>query len=282
VPDAILTDRCQPAPYSGRMFERDLTTITLATPERLWPLYTDVSRWPEWDEAVVQVTLDGPFASGTGGTLAPRGGRPLPIRLTDVTPHRSFTHELPQGAMTVRVRHRLERLTGGTRIVHQLCVEGAGALEVGEGLVASVERALALLAAKAAEGQAPTLGGVILYTPDVPRTVDFYRRALGLEVALEAPGGTYVQLAGAVPLAFVSEADLEGVLPLPVRRSRAGEAPPAVELLFVFADVEAAYARAVAAGATPVSAPAAKPWGQVVAYVRDLDGVLIELCSPWG
>jgi hypothetical protein len=64
VPDAILTDRCQPAPYSGRMFERDLTTITLATPERLWPLYTDVSRWPEWDEAVVQVTLDGPFASG--------------------------------------------------------------------------------------------------------------------------------------------------------------------------------------------------------------------------
>lgn len=264
------------------MFEHDLTAITVAPPERLWPLYADVTRWPEWDEAVERVTLDGPFITGGGGTMALRGREPLPYRLTEVTPHCSFTHELQVDAATVRVHHRLERLTGGTRIVHQLAVEGVGAREVGEGLVAGVERALSLLATKAAAGQAPSLGGVILYTPDVPRTVDFYRRALGLEVALEAPGGTYVQLTGAVPLAFVSESSLEEVLPLPVRRSRAAEAPPAVELLFVFADVHAAYARAVAAGAAPVSAPAAKPWGQVVAYVRDLDGVLIELCSPWG
>jgi hypothetical protein len=26
--------------------------------------------------------------------------------------------------------------------------------------------------------------------------------------------------------------------------------------------------------------PKIKPWGQVVAYVRDLDGFLIEVCSP--
>ncbi|HEV7516808.1 MAG TPA: lyase, partial [Thermoanaerobaculia bacterium] len=40
------------------------------------------------------------------------------------------------------------------------------------------------------------------------------------------------------------------------------------------------YARAVEAGAAPVSQPATKPWGQDVAYVRDLDGVLIEIASP--
>ena len=53
------------------------------------------------------------------------------------------------------------------------------------------------------------------------------------------------------------------------------------ELMLVFADVEAAYARAVKAGAVAVSAPVLKPWGQQVAYVRDAQGVLVELCSPW-
>jgi lactoylglutathione lyase len=47
-------------------------------------------------------------------------------------------------------------------------------------------------------------------------------------------------------------------------------------------DVAAAYAKAVAAGAVPIAAPIAKPWGQVVAYVRAQDGSLIELCSAIG
>jgi hypothetical protein len=28
-----------------------------------------------------------------------------------------------------------------------------------------------------------------------------------------------------------------------------------------------------------VAEPEAKPWGQTVGYLRDLDGVLIELCT---
>jgi uncharacterized glyoxalase superfamily protein PhnB len=47
----------------------------------------------------------------------------------------------------------------------------------------------------------------------------------------------------------------------------------------VTGDPHAAYTHAIAAGALPVQAPRAKPWGQVVGYVRDLDGVLVELCS---
>jgi uncharacterized glyoxalase superfamily protein PhnB len=45
-------------------------------------------------------------------------------------------------------------------------------------------------------------------------------------------------------------------------------------------DVAGAYARAVAAGAAAVQEPRQKPWGQTVGYVRDLNGVLVELCSP--
>jgi catechol 2,3-dioxygenase-like lactoylglutathione lyase family enzyme len=46
--------------------------------------------------------------------------------------------------------------------------------------------------------------------------------------------------------------------------------------------VEAAHAKALAHGATELAAPVAKPWGQVVSYVRAPDGCLIELCSPMG
>jgi catechol 2,3-dioxygenase-like lactoylglutathione lyase family enzyme len=29
-----------------------------------------------------------------------------------------------------------------------------------------------------------------------------------------------------------------------------------------------------------VAAPTTKPWGQVVAFVRDKDGIVVELCTP--
>ena len=54
------------------------------------------------------------------------------------------------------------------------------------------------------------------------------------------------------------------------------------EIALVTGDVAAAHARAVAAGAREMAAPVAKPWGQVVSYVRCPDGVLVELCTPVG
>ena len=45
-------------------------------------------------------------------------------------------------------------------------------------------------------------------------------------------------------------------------------------------EIEAAYQRALAAGATAVSPPGQKPWGQTVAFVRDKDGIVVEICSP--
>jgi uncharacterized glyoxalase superfamily protein PhnB len=48
----------------------------------------------------------------------------------------------------------------------------------------------------------------------------------------------------------------------------------------VTADVPALFARAMKAGATAMCEPAAKPWGQTVAYLRDNAGHLVELCTP--
>ncbi|MEP0820911.1 VOC family protein [Trichocoleus desertorum GB2-A4] len=56
--------------------------------------------------------------------------------------------------------------------------------------------------------------------------------------------------------------------------------PAGIEIGFVTEDVAAAFAQAVTAGAVAVVAPTVKPWGQTVGYIRDLDGILIELGSP--
>ena len=54
------------------MFEWSHQVVTSARPEQVWPLYADVDRWREWDSGLLDVTLDGPFAVGSRGTLRSR------------------------------------------------------------------------------------------------------------------------------------------------------------------------------------------------------------------
>ena len=56
--------------------------------------------------------------------------------------------------------------------------------------------------------------------------------------------------------------------------------PPGVSITLVTDDVAGAMNRAIDAGATPYVDVHEMPWGQTVAYVRDADGVLVELATP--
>ncbi|MDD2713964.1 MAG: hypothetical protein PHU77_13690 [Simplicispira sp.] len=38
--------------------------------------------------------------------------------------------------------------------------------------------------------------------------------------------------------------------------------------------------RALAAGAAPMRQAEVMPWGQTIAYVADINGFLVELCTP--
>ncbi len=125
------------------------------------------------------------------------------------------------------------------------------------------------------------LGYTILYVPDVDAALRFYTEAFGLERRLLTPAGDYGELkTGACALAFAAEdlASSHGFDFTPQR-------PPAraaFEVVLVTDDVQAAYDRAVAAGARALSAPKTQPWGQTIAYVSDPHGFTIELGSPLG
>ena len=121
-------------------------------------------------------------------------------------------------------------------------------------------------------------GYTILYVPDVPASLAFYQAAFGLNTRFLHDSGDFAELdTGATALAFCSHALLHAMGKSP----RAPQADhPSFEIALVTDDVPAAVARAQAAGAQLVQAPTDMPWGQTIAYVRDLNGFLVELCTP--
>ena len=54
---------------------------------------------------------------------------------------------------------------------------------------------------------------------------------------------------------------------------------PAAQVAFVSDDIDVDWARAVGAGAAIVKPPEAKPWGQTAGYLRDCNGVIVELAT---
>lgn len=118
----------------------------------------------------------------------------------------------------------------------------------------------------------------ILYVDDVRGTLAFYERAFGQEVAFVHDSGDYGELlTGETKLAVSSTALMQQLGKTP---GRARSDAPVFEIAFETDDVQAAYDRAISAGANPVQAVREEPWGQTTSYVSDPNGYLIELCSP--
>ena len=143
------------------MWTYEHTVTADATPEAIWPLYADVSAWLRWDGGLASVTLDGPFAAGSRGTLQPMGQDPLPFTLTQATPNSGFTDETQIPGAVLRFIHRLTADGHRTRISHRLEIDGPAADEIG-----------------------PNLGPAI--TADFPETMDHLARLAEAATAVQA------------------------------------------------------------------------------------------------
>ncbi len=127
------------------------------------------------------------------------------------------------------------------------------------------------------------LGYTIIYVDDVPKTMSFYEAAFQLKPKFLQKVGSeaYGELdTGAATLAFASTQLANSNLPEGFRENSLEAKPAGFEVGLVTEDVDAAYDHAVVHGAHSIVPPTPKPWGQRVAYVRDLNGVLVGICSP--
>jgi catechol 2,3-dioxygenase-like lactoylglutathione lyase family enzyme len=125
------------------------------------------------------------------------------------------------------------------------------------------------------------LGYVILYVKDVAASVVFYEEAFGLKRRFIHEAGMYAEMdTGATTLAFAANGLAKTNLPCEFRGNELSGPPAGFEVALTTSDVQAAYEQALTAGAVALAAPVSKPWGQIVAFVRDKDGIIVELCTP--
>jgi lactoylglutathione lyase len=123
-------------------------------------------------------------------------------------------------------------------------------------------------------------GYCIFYVPSVECALELFEKAFHQRRRFLHDSGMYGELdTGSTVLAFASHEMGDANLNGDYAKTNAIEKPFGMELAFVVDDVPSAYAHAVTCGCIAVREPKTKPWGQTVAYVRTMDGILIELCT---
>jgi lactoylglutathione lyase len=123
----------------------------------------------------------------------------------------------------------------------------------------------------------------ILYVKDVEKSIDFYEKAFGFVRKFITPDNDYGELlVGETTLSFASITLANTNLSDGFVESNLTNKPFGIEIGFTSENVEEVIKSALSAGGTLLENPKTKPWGQVVAYVRDIDGFLIEICTPMG
>jgi uncharacterized glyoxalase superfamily protein PhnB len=118
----------------------------------------------------------------------------------------------------------------------------------------------------------------ILYVDDVADTIDFYCRAFGVDQKMIHESGQYGELStGSTSLSFSSKTLMSQLGKNP---GTVDPTAPVFEIAFETDDVPVALKRAIDAGASLVQDAKTMPWGQTISYVNDLNGFLIEICTP--
>ncbi|KXF79920.1 VOC family protein [Enterovibrio coralii] len=117
----------------------------------------------------------------------------------------------------------------------------------------------------------------ILYVEDVAKTLSFYENAFGLTRGFLHESGDYGELVtGETKLAFSSMALMKDLGKNP---KALDDNSPSFEIAFETDDVKTKLEKALEAGAVLVQDVEHMPWGQTTAYVRDINGTLVEICT---
>ena len=84
---------------------REASLETKAPADRVWRVWSDVNRWPEWNPDMKESRLDGPLKLGATGMINTRSGGKHDVVVTQYQEGRSFELEstaMPGTKMAIR------------------------------------------------------------------------------------------------------------------------------------------------------------------------------------
>lgn len=124
-------------------------------------------------------------------------------------------------------------------------------------------------------------GYTIFYVDNVEETIQFYEKAFGFNRKFVTPENDYGELiSGETTIAFASIELGNSNFKKGFEKIKNNEKPIGMEMVFVTEEIEKDFQKALEAGAIEFEKIIEKPWGQKVGYVKDINGILIEICTP--
>ncbi len=106
------------------MLIAEYSLITPISPAAIWRYYQDVSLWPKWDHGLEEVRLNGPFQTGSSGTLKPVGGPLVHYKISSVIPNQYFQDISKLPLCRIIFTHTLTQYEGKTQLTHRIDMVG--------------------------------------------------------------------------------------------------------------------------------------------------------------
>lgn len=123
------------------------------------------------------------------------------------------------------------------------------------------------------------LNYVIIYVDDAVKATEFYQNAFGLKTKFIHESNLYAEMeSGETVLAFAHHDMLKMNINIEAHKGTKN----CFEIAFSTEDVQKSFEIAIQNGAKELKKPEVKPWGQTVAYVQDIFGTIVEICTPMG
>lgn len=119
-----------------------------------------------------------------------------------------------------------------------------------------------------------------MYVADVEKTLNFYNKSFGFNIKFITPSKDYGELeTNGTTLSFAQLNLASSNLSSGYLESSLSEKPFGIEIGITTDNVEETMNIAIQNGATEYEKAKTKSWGQVVGYVRDINGFLVEICT---
>ena len=114
------------------MWSTEHSTETGLTALAIWAALSDLHHGVALDGNSDRFELHGPFAVGTQLTVTPQGQGAFRSTITELTENQVYADRTEFGGLVLTFRHTLAPLAGGgTRVTHQLLIDGADADTMG-------------------------------------------------------------------------------------------------------------------------------------------------------